>query len=854
MLKQFIFYVLLLFCVTANADDVQLTHDTKISEFSGTLSDDQKNLTLSGPLTESQFGCKVAQAVRMTPFYNDDNKYECQGNNNIYNNLNGNLLNSGLNMFTLPFLTIAFFLLGQIFTMKLLKSGIGAMGKAAAVSLSFIGSVIAILFIPFYETDMKKNSADETGSENEHISTLRYLAVYAKDGISASADFYYYMLSKSDKLVFPATKIPNPKNKGYQIGRNLIDFTYCATRQPKEQELKIGVYFSEMSGTFNGSAQIGGCAIEINAAVDPMIQGHAKAVGVDYNAFVGNQFGKALQDAITRANAIAVNIASVPPALPNTERQTYDGSHLERGNEAAYNLTNFDAGGISEYAHDSALNIGEDFIYEMTKYPGVAMNTVPLSNNSYQLCRNVPGATSYFDMAIGIKENLIQCAATMCVDESSPGICGESIEYYNFLANNNAILHANFLTFFGHIMTMNYETDAYKEPAHYFVNSIVVNAYYNNTDSANLEAKSGKKAFDLTFQKKEKRNSQDSVEDSPFDGWIDQFNLGGSFMTAVMKLFQTDDAGILGLNNFFECISHPYSIRDNGWICRGPLNTIQALGHNFQKVGIGMISGAAVNRLLSPSMISKTGATAAVNEGVKQLADKVSALGFAALFFKYAGTFAANSEFEDNYGNYGGTFTNDDVILLSMAYAVPAFNDFITSIGQTLLVLSYFLTLGIPVVIGLAFLTMFILLIITVLSELYFIGPFTQSLNKEKFDETGFFKPLHNYSVVIISLFCIPVSWAMVFPFFDSLMIYKVLTFDALMTFQHKTPEVTGLGDVLGYLVAVLIYVLALMSVCISLIKMATKTENMIRVILLGTDEEDEAFRQLEIQTKKDLI
>ena len=854
MLKHFLFYVLLLFCVTANADDIQLMHDTKISEYSGTLSDDQKNLTLSGPLSESLFGCKVAQAIRTAPFYNEDNNYECQGKDNIYNNLNGNLLNSGLDQFMFPFMIIALFLVSKIFLMKVFKGSIGALGQTAAVSLSFIGSIIAILFIPFYETDLSKNNADLTGSQNEHITSLRYFAAWAKEGVSASADLYYYMLNKSEKLVFPATTVPNPKNKGYQIGRNLIDFTYCATRQPKEEKLKIDVYFSDIAGAFTGSAQIGGCAIQINAAVDPMIADHAKGVGIDYNAFVAQQFGKALQDALTRANAIGINIASVPEVLPNTQAQTYDAANLERGNEAAYNLTNFDKGGISEYAHDSALNIGEDFIFEMTKYPGVAMNMVPYSNRSVQLCKNVPGATSYFDSTIGMKENLTQCAAAMCIADSSPGICGEAIEYYNFIANNNSLLHSNFVTYFGHLMTVNYETDAYKYPAQYFTNSININFNYHNSDSSNIEDRMGKKVFELVMDKKSIRNSESTVEDSPFDGWSDNYNLGNSFMTSVMKLFQTNDAGILGFNNFFECMSNPYSIRPNGSICRGPMNTIQALGHNFQKVGVGMITGAGINNLKSPSLISKSSASAAVNEGIKQITDKASSLGFATLLLKYIGAFTANSEFVDNYDNYGGTFTNDDVILLSAAYAVPAFNDFVTAIGKTLITLSYFLTLGIPIMLGMAFLSMFILLLITLLSELYFIGPFAQSLNQEQFDETGFFKPLHNYSVVIISLFCIPVSWAIVFLYCDTLMIYKTITFESLMTFQHKTPEVTGLGDVLGYILAVMLYVLAIMAINMSLIKMAFKTNAMIRVIILGTGDSDKSFRELEIQTKKDLI
>lgn len=855
MLKQIIFYALLLFSITAFADDVQLAHDTKISDFQATIPDNQKNVTLTAPITESLGGCKVAQGVRVKPFYDENNPYECLGKDNIYNNQNAEILNEGFDMFMVPFLIITGYLIYKISLMTLLKNSTGLIQQVGAASITFIGGILAILYIPFFETDIPKTNPTNPEEQTYHMTTARYLSYAIKDWSNASGDYFNYLNGKSDKLVFPATQIPNPSNKGFQIGRNLIEFSYCAAREPKDQELKIGVYFSDITGSFVGSAQVGGCAVEITAAVDPMIQGHAKVPKFDYNKYVGQQFGIALQAAMSRANAVGNNIASVPEKLANTAPQTYDHANLERGNEAAYNLTNFDAGGISEYARDSAHNIGEDFIYEMTKYPGIAMSTVPGVNRSVQLCRNVQGGTSYFDMNIGIKENLDQCVAAMCVSESSPGICGEAIEYHNFLVNDNSILFSNNLTMLGRFFTMTYETDSYKRPAQYFVDSINVRAYYNNADSANLENRMGDKAFELVIHKKSYPRVDATVEDSPFAGFADSYNIGGGLEKAFMKMFETDDSGILGMNNFYDCIAHPNSIRPNGWICRSVLNTIQALGHNFQKVGIGMISGATLNNLQTPSLMKKSKITAAVRSGAQSMADGVSAIGSSALVIKYAATFAANEYVNDTYGNYGGTFTNEDVILLSAAYLDPVFNKFVMALGKILVAMGYFLTLGIPIMLGTTFLSLFILMLITLLSELYFMGPFVKSLNKEEFyDETGFFQPFNNYAVIIASLFCIPVSFAVAFLFFDTLFAYNVISYESLMTFQNKTPQVTSMGDILGYMIASFLFVYTIYIIFSAIMKMAFKTQTILRVIILGDSSQDDTFGELEIKTKKELI
>lgn len=855
MLKRILISALLVFSLQAHADVADTIHNSAIADHEATYTQEEKAVSPQSTITEALAGCNTAENSRLEPFFSKESKYECQNTNNIYN--------SGLyKIFLIVIVMLSLILVPMVGT--IISNIISTFGFAKSTGnhekgdrgpiLLFVLSAMGVLLMPLIPSKTENQTGFEDFSFNNKINLYTFGMLAAYNGIQATAEYYLFKEAQLSKRPFISTTLLNPKNKGVQQAYNAIQYGACIATVEASDEIDLNVYYNETTSTYRATSQLGGCLLDISAAISPSVIAQGKTAGVDYKAVSDRAFEEYLNVLFSRGVALGTAIAQMGEPLPNTEPSVYYKDRLERGNEAAYNLAGLDRKGVSNLVRDAARMIGEDATWIGARYPGVEMSTLPVSR-SVQLCSNVEGGTSYFDKSISIDENLRNCVKTMCADSSSPTICGEAIGYFDYLANDNALKNPNMVTIFGKYIKEQFQTDAFKVPARLFLNSISINTIYNNTESESYDARSGTKVFTIKVNHSFTNKNIDWLFDSPLDA-IEEKDFSGMFESALMKMITTDGNGILGLNYFFDCLAHPNDAhRPNGRQCSNITNTISKTGYTFIAGGIVIKTGTIANSLTMKNPAQKTLETAAIRTGLKDFTEGSNAFGTGALIAKVVGTIFLKGTIEDNFSPYGAELNNTDVVLLSIAYTNPQFNDTISYLGSILMSIGFIMMVGIPLIVAMGLLSIHILLLMILFSSVTVIGAFFRSLmnDEEEEDEKSFFSPIGILVVTILGAFTYPILFTLALRFIDTLAVYQIVDYDSMMTLNGRTPQVTDFSSIITFLFGAVIYVLFLMVLYGNLMKMAGKSV-FVRVIILGSTKEDKVYSEVELSTKKKLI
>lgn len=799
-------------------------------------------------------GCDIAQSVRIMPFFSEDSKYECTGTNNIYNNGLHKLFLIVVAILSFVTIPVAAYIIHQIALMFNIAraTGVKQQNDQGSIVLMIL-SCLGVLLMPLIPTKTENQTGFADYDFDNKLNLYTYIMAINYTLVQEGSEYYLFKQSQLRETPYASTNLLNPKNKGYQQALNAIQFGSCISTVQASDEIDINVYYNEQTNSYRATKQLDGCLLDINASIDPSLVVQGKTAGVDYKAVTDKTFESYLNLIFTRGVAVGTAIAKRGEPLPNTDASTFNKDNLERGNEAAYNLAGLDQGAISEYSSASARMIGEDATWLTARYPGVEMSTLPVTR-SVQLCSNVDGGTSYFDSSISVDENLRNCVKTMCADSSSSTMCGIAIGYFNYLANDNALKNPNMATFINKFFKEYFQTNSYEQPSHLFLDSISVETSYKNTESQSFDDRSGALAFTVKVQHSFTNQNISWLTDAPINT-LENFDYAGSFENSIMKLLSHDSDGILGLDYFFDCLAHPNDAkRPNGRFCSNVSNTIARTGQNFATLGLTIWAGLKLNTLVNRNPAQKTLQTAAVKTTVKDLLDGTSGFGVPLFIAKLTGTFLAKESIEDNFSPYGANLTNEDVALLSLAYANPNFSLVINSLAVILMGLGFLMMTAIPFILVLGVLSIHILLLFLLISSVTLIGAFFSALRHGNVqEETSFFSPLGLLAVSVLAAFTYPILIMFSLRFIDTLAVYQIVDYDSMMTLNGKTPQITDFSSIFTYLFGAAVYVLFILQLYGNLVKLSTKSV-FVRIILLGESKDDKIYKEIELEAKKTLI
>lgn len=854
MFKKIIIAVLLVFSMQAYADVADTVYKSPIADHEATLTQEEKAVSMQSSPIEALFGCDIAQAVRFKPFFSDDSKYECVKKNNIFN--------SGLYKITLavlavisaisvPIVMYIIPLIGKTFHIAKM-TGYQKDKEEGSIMLMILSS-LGVLLMPLIPTHTDNRTGFETFEYNNKMNLYTFIMTAGYSSIQSGTEYYFFKQSQLRETPYASVDLLNPKNLGYQQAMNAIQFGSCISTVQASDEIDINVYYNEQTSSYRATKQLDGCLLDISASIDPSLVTQGKAAGVDFKAVTDKTFQNYLDLIFTRGVAVGTAIAKRGAPLPNTDVTTFDKANLERGNEAAYNLAGLDQGAISDYSDASARMIGEDATWLAARYPGVEMSTLPVTR-SVQLCSNVQGGTSYFDSTITVDENLRNCVRTMCADSSSTTICGQAIGYHNYLANDNALKNPNMVTFINKFFKEYFQTNAWTQNSHLFLDSLSVESTYKNTDAESFDDRSGALAFTVKVQHQYTNHNIDWLTDAPINA-LENFDYSGNPENTLMKMFAHNSDGIFGLDYFFDCLAHPNDAnRPSGRFCSNVTNTIARTGQNLTTLGLTTWSGLKLNSLVNRNPAQKTLQTAAVRTTVKDLLDGTSGFGVPIFIAKLTGTYLAKEAIEDNFSPYGANLTNEDVALLAVAYANPKFQMFVQGIAVALMAIGFLMMTAIPFIVVLGFLAIHILYIFLIFSSITLIGAFFSALRHGNVqEETTFFSPLGLLAVSVLGAFTYPILITFSLRFIDTLAVYQVVDYASMMTLNGKTPQITDFSSIFTYLFGAAVYVLFLLQLYGNLIKLSTKSV-FVRIILLGESQDDEIYKEIELSTKKTLI
>lgn len=850
MLKHILFSILLLFSFAANADNLDDFHNKSFKAREAEMSDSQRAKSFAAPVIEATFGCATAQNTRIAPFNDSNVGYVCQGVDNVYNNGAARIIRNAFIILNIILTAAALYLLHKSHFFELVKAAFGH-GTGHNVSAGNILALIAALcLIPFIPAKVENVEENTPFATNINAAEFAALVVFqAIDSATISFTSAYY---KGQPLRFPAVDIANPKNNKMHVADSLIDFAICSARQPGIKPTEIAVYFNDQDGSYQGSAQVGGCVLELSAESDQSLQTVGKAIGIDYNALTARAFGEALQKATDRAAVLGNTIAQRPMPLPGATPTPYDRSRLIRGQEASYNVAGMDSSGRSELARDAALLIGEDFTQALTRYPGLNEADVPQAR-MVQMCRYLPGATTYTDPGMSLTDNLKACAQTMCGDASSPTLCGQALGFYQMYSADD-LKNPNTLTQFGALVKTTYFGGDFKEAGRVFANSISLTSTSSNTNEGVFEKPLGEEVFSIIIPKVEATYEYDPLTKSPIIAER-AFEFTGDLSQTVLKIFSTGKTGILGLNGFNECLQNPNTIRENGLVCGNVFQTIHALGMNWLQLGTNIVAGTKINSLMTKTPIEKNKAKAAVRTAIKDLESSSKMAGITGFMTKMLGTLLMHSEIEDVFDNTSSEFTKEDIWILAVAYSVPVFNSVIGGIGKMLFVSSYFLTLGVVMTVALAILSKCMNMLMFVVVKLRIFADMIRTFNSGCYEnEIGFFKPFNEIIVFVLSLFMFPVVILMAIHYGQSIFTFGFMQFDTIFTHHNQAPTFTDLSSVAEGFIATLLFVLMILLVISSVLKFCLKPQTIINMLVNSKTSGDEIYEDAEISTKRDLI
>lgn len=328
MLKHILFSILLLFSFAANADNLDDFHRKSFKAREAEMSDSQRAKSFSAPLIEATFGCATAQNTRIAPFNDSNVGYVCQGVDNVYNNGAARIIRNAFIILNIILTAAALYLLHKSHFFELVKAAFGhgtGHNVSAGNILALIAALCLVPFIPAKVENVEENTPFASNINAAEFVALVFIQAIDSATIAVTSEYY-----KGQPLRFPAVDIANPKNNKMHVADSLIDFAICSARQPGTRSTEVAVYFNDQDGTYQGSAQVGGCVLELSAESDQSLQTVAKSIGIDYNGLTAKAFGQALQMATDRAAALGNAFAQRPMPLPGATPTPYDRSRCCR--------------------------------------------------------------------------------------------------------------------------------------------------------------------------------------------------------------------------------------------------------------------------------------------------------------------------------------------------------------------------------------------------------------------------------------------------------------------------------------------------------------------------------------------
>lgn len=850
MLKHILFSLLLLFSITAKADYLEEFHNKTFQARQAEMTDSQRGKSLSGPAIEAFAGCDIAKETQIRPFYDPNSEYKCQESENIFNNGSAKILRYALLILTLALVIPALYLLHKAHLFELFSAALGRATGHNVSSGNILALIASISLIPFIPAKLK--DMDEELWIANHISLAEFSVLIIIQAIDSSTIAFNSELYKNQPLAFPSVDIANPKKQKFQAAHSLIDFAICSASQPGTKASQIDVFFNDQDGTYTGTTQVGGCVLEVSAQSDQSLQAIGQEIGFDYNAMAAKAFGQSLQRAADRAAAVGNAIAQRSMPLPDTTPTPYDSTRLIRGHEGSYNVSGMDSSGRAELARDAALLIGEDLTQELTRFPGLDESSVPAAR-TVQMCRYLPGATTYTDPSLSLTDNLKACAASMCADSSSPTLCGQSLGFYQMYSTED-LQNPNTITQFSAIAKTKFFGGNFQEAGKGFVNSITVESTFSNTSEGAFERPIGKKVFEISIPKGEASYEYDPLIKSPIVAET-VFEFSGDVGETILKLFESGNSGILGLNAFHECLANPYTIRENGLVCGNALQTLHQLGMNWLALGTNIKISLMVNNLTTKTPLEKNKSKAAIGTAIKELESNSKMASISGFFFKVIASTLSHYGIENVFAKNGADFSKEDILLLSVAYAVPVFNTLVGSIGSMLIGAAYFLMFAPILTIGLAILSMCLNILMTVVVKLRIFADMIRTFNSGNYEnQTGFFKPFNDIIVFVLGLFMFCVTLQIGLNYIQSIFTFQFMDFSTIFTHHGQAPTFTDFNSVIEGFLAALMFILMVLIVVGAVLKFSLNPQTIINMLITAQSEDDEIYKDSEISSQKDLI
>lgn len=808
--------------------------------------EDQRLLSPVQGLSEAIYGCDLSQKMRIWPFFDSETTVKCLDNNNIFNNGIANIISSSIFTILIVFLAILAVNSGWISFMRLIQAATGQQSKSEMTAVYALFIFVLLILYPVIRT------SPETSNEGFNQNKINVLTFVLAPAFLATFNAYENFATKANQkaeMVYPPIKIPENKNGKVQEVSNIVDFLNCTSEYPSDSSK---VDFFSVDNVVTGYKQIGKCSLSISFTVNQELIDTAEAQGwIDYKSFAVNNVKEALAAAFEDASAVAYNVSNQPEPLANAQLSAFNPARLVDGNEGSYELAGMSKAGIGDYVWQSSQNIARRLGERLNRYPGVDETTMP-TNRAPQLCVNTAGGTSFFKNA-DATQSMKACVQAMCVESSSPYVCGAAIAYAGQYVNQNFFEHPNYFTMFKDFAMRYLTTDAFIKKAELTYNSLKIESSIGEALYEPLRI--GKPEFSIAYKSVKTNINHDWQFSNGFDLYQSTI-LEKDWNKALDDALTIGPDGFMGLERTKFCLSNPNTnnSQNSGFFCPSIFKTFQLQGKRFMLAGAYLTAGARASKLTRKTPADRAVESASVKQSqgmIKSVAMKL---------YDVAPTLALifmNESTDDMYSEYGATLGNEQNYALAALYAVPELADTMQSIGSYLYSGGLFLVLVMPLLIAIGNLGMFIAFVIVLVTASIKIMPYVTMLIKNEGvnQHSDFFKPFDDLSIFIYSILGYGILFYITPSFVETLFAYGVFDLTKMMTLNHQLPVFESLDGAAKATAVYVIFVFILMIHIFALYKMSTCSFTIIKTIQLGgANKSSTYYEDTELQSKKDFI
>ncbi|HCF3690312.1 TPA: hypothetical protein NID02_001624 [Pseudomonas aeruginosa] len=844
-------FVLLLFTASVNAQPLSQTLSEGLGgsiKLQQSQTEDQKSLDPVYALSEALYGCSLSQQMKIWPAFDSGVIEECYGKNNIFNSGAANIFSAAVAGVAGLFVAILGAVGGWLSLTRLIDVVSGRASRQQTFTFTLLILFIVLLLKPVIRTAPE---TENEGWNQNKISALTFILSPLFVATLHAIESYLTETNEKAVMLYPPIKIPVYANGKDQDIYNMIDFFVCAAGYPDDEKSQID--FFSVDDEVKGYKQIDKCSISISFKINQQLIDEAKAQGfIDFKQYAINNVKQAITAAATDANAVARNIASKPQPLAGKELDPFDATKLVDGDEGSYNLNAMSAAGIGEYAWAASQNISKRLAESLNHYPNLDEQSLPASR-SPQLCVNTPGGTSFFKNA-DADENLKACVQSMCADGSSQYVCGAAVAYAAQYLDQSFYEHPNFFTMFKNFMARFYGSDAFIEKAHLTYNSLSI----DSTISEGLyePLRIGNVAFTVPYQHFENAINHDWWFENGFDLFGSTL-INTDYNQAVYDALTIGTDGFMGIVRTNFCLQNPNTneAEGSGFYCPSVFKTMQMQGKRFLEAAAYLEAGARAAKLTRKTPVDKAAASAAVKQGVALVGEITTKMGMSKTALI---ALAALSEKTDEmYSEYGTTLGNEQIYALAALFVIPELADTMHHAAIYLWSAGVFLTIVIPMTVGLSVLGMFITFLVVIITALIKIIPYAVLLFKNEGvnHQSDFFVPFDDLLVFFLSMFGYAILFTFAPMFIDTLFAYRVFDLERMMTLNHQLPVFDGIvGAVKATSVYVIFFVILMVNIW-AIFKVSMSSFTIIKHIAFG-DKHDSSdyYEQAELRHKKDVI